>query len=301
MGNRRFSLEEELILREQGDKIKAHLEAQCRSTRPVFETIRQIGEALHRYHVKPFAPRITCKRGAGGTVVLFCEPPCGSNTAVLLKERLLFVDGGFPCYHEVLFAALKPFIPDFEQREKDLFLTHADIDHCGNLDAYAKVFLNRTCAENFASERAGKPCLRERVAEHAPYVQISKILSRYRPPSGRNFSVIGEKRGNALLEHIGTLRWEGLSFSVYQGMGGHIQGETVLVERKERIVFSGDLFINIKDQTRRQRAYNRLAPALLSSVDIAPDLAREERSAFRSLLADGNWTVYGGHGAPMII
>lgn len=296
-----FTAEEEAFLRQQGLLIKAQLEAQCRPTRQVFEAIRQIAEYLHRYRHKEFAPRITCRRGAAGTVLLFCEPPCGSNTVLLLKDRLLFVDAGFPCYHEALFSALRPFIEDFDTIPKDLLLTHADVDHCGRMDVYDRVFLNRACADNFAAERRGHPSLREEVTEHAPYVRISKLLSRYRPPTGENFHIIGERNNNDLLTFIGQVEWEGLCFEVYQGAGGHVVGETVYIEPRERLVFSGDIYINTKEQTRRQREYNRIAPALLSSVDTDPVLAGREREALFALLPSGKWTVFGGHGAVMDI
>ena len=279
--------------------IRASLSAQNRPSKQTFAAIGQIAEALFRYRHKDFSPRITCCRGAAGARLLFCEPPCGSNTAVFLGERVLFVDGGFACYQKELFDALKPYIPDIHQRPKDLLLTHADIDHCGGLDVFEQVFLNADCSRNFAAERKGLPGFREEDAEHAPYVRISKILSRYRPPSGKNFSVIGQRQGKGLFEPIGEVIWENLRFSVWQGAGGHIRGETVFIEERQRLVFSGDVFINVKEQTRRQREYNRIAPALLTSVDTDPLLAARERTALFDLLPAGRWSIFGGHGAPM--
>ncbi len=291
--------EEEAEVRRDAAAIRDFLAVQNRPSRQTFSAVGQIAEALFRYRHKDFAPRITCSQGAAGARLLFCEPPCGSNTAVFLGERLLFVDSGFACYQKALFDALKVYIPDFDHRPKDLLLTHADIDHCGGLDAFERVFLNADCASNFAAERQGLPGFREAEKEHAPYVRISKILSRYRPPSGKNFSLIGSRHGTGLLVPIGEVAWEDLRFSVWQGAGGHIKGETVFIEPRQKLVFSGDVYINVKEQTRRQREYNRIAPALLTSVDTDPALAARERAALFELLPPGKWTVFGGHGAAM--
>lgn len=296
-----FTPEEKAGLLQNIEQIKAQLEAEGRSSRQTIFAVSQIAEALHRYHRDNFAPRITCCWGAGGTRLLFCEPPCGSNSAIFVKDRLLFVDGGFSCYHEELFHALRPFIPHLDGRKKDLLLTHTDIDHCGKMDTFDAVWLNRACADHFAAERSGKPGLRELLPDHAPYVRISKLLARYQPPSGQNFHLIGARRDDALLSFIGRVKWDNLTFEVYEGAGGHVVGEMVYIERSERLIFSGDIYINVKDQPRRQKEYNRIAPTLLTSVDADPDLARREREALFSLLSPGIWTLFGGHGAAMQI
>ena len=49
-------------------------------------------------------------------------------------------------------------------------------------------------------------------------------------------------------------------FEVYEGQGGHLPGELVLVERRHHLAFTGDIFINIKEMTPEQTAYNHYAP-----------------------------------------
>ena len=100
---------------------------------------------------------------------------------------------------------------------------------------------------------------------------------------------------------IGILSLDGLSFLLYEGQGGHVPGEMVLIEPSLKLVFSGDIYVNTKAQTKEQRDYNRIAPYLMTSVDIDATLAKEERNALLSLLSNGSWTIYGGHGAPIEI
>ena len=115
-----------------------------------------------------------------------------------------------------------------------------------------------------------------------------------------NFSVIGNKTDDELLSYIGTLSVGDLCFEAYEGKGGHVKGETVYVDRNLRLVFSGDILININDCTKEQAEFNVLAPYLMTSVDTEPDLAREVRRKIKPLLSEAEWTIIGGHGAPSV-
>lgn len=88
-----------------------------------------------------------------------------------------------------------------------------------------------------------------------------------------------------------------LCFEVYEGHGGHVRGETIYIERSHRIAFTGDIFVNIKSFLPAQARFNRLAPFLMTSVDVQPALARQEREAFFRLLDPGHWQVFGAHGS----
>ena len=100
-----------------------------------------------------------------------------------------------------------------------------------------------------------------------------------------------------MLEQIGTAERFGLTFEVWQGKGGHVPGETIWIERTHRLAFTGDIYVNIKGFSPEQKAYNALAPYLMTSVDTDPVLAKTEREAFFSLLDAGEWLIFGGHGA----
>ena len=101
------------------------------------------------------------------------------------------------------------------------------------------------------------------------------------------------------IEYIGCVDCEGLHFEAYEGMGGHVAGETVFIERAHRLVFTGDIFVNLKDFTPEQASFNRLAPYLMTSVDSDPSMAAKERKAVMELLGKGEWLLIGGHGAAL--
>ncbi|MDO4538589.1 MAG: hypothetical protein Q4B54_10545, partial [Coriobacteriales bacterium] len=88
-----------------------------------------------------------------------------------------------------------------------------------------------------------------------------------------------------------------LHFEVYQGKGGHLRGETVLIDYAHHVVFSGDILINVHGLTREQAEYNKYAPVLMTSVDTDPALCALERQAILQRLGTGKWQIFGGHGA----
>ena len=73
-------------------------------------------------------------------------------------------------------------------------------------------------------------------------------------------------------------------------------GESVLIDYENHIVFSGDIYVNLKDMTERQAQYNRYAPILMTSVDTNPGLCAKERLALFARLGAGTWQIFGGHG-----
>ena len=98
------------------------------------------------------------------------------------------------------------------------------------------------------------------------------------------------------LEQIGFFRFGELNFEVYQGKGGHLPGETVLIDYAHHIAFTGDIFINMRGMTREQAAYNQYAPVLMTSVDTDPELCAQERRSIMQRLGVGQWQIFGAHG-----
>lgn len=283
------------------------MEMLTQQNRPPYQTFDYIGkfsESLMKYRGDAYQPRVTEHRLPDGTKITLIEPPCGSNLCLMeTGDSLLCVDSGFPCYHDENLSCLRKLFPDFDRLPKDLLLTHADVDHVGLADVFDRVFVSRKGYDNFVRESEGTPNLREQNQAHAPYVRISKILSHYKPLSLSTVHIIGgsSKPDSRLLEKTGEVRFGNLNFEVYEGMGGHIPGEVVYIEHVKRLLFTGDIFINIKGFTPEQADFNRYAPYLMTSVDTDPKLAARERQAIPALLESGEWLLIGGHGAAMTI
>lgn len=274
-----------------------------------FEYIGKFAEILAHSGGDAYQPRLTPLTTAGGVPGLLIEPPCGSNTCVFWDEHtVLAVDSGFSCYRRELEQVLRAQVPGFEEKEKILFLTHPDVDHTGAMDLFDTVYLSRIAMEHFARERSALPACREDNPLHAPYVRISKILSRYRTPEHVEMRQVESDGTCPVLPHpigcllapSGTVDVLGMHFEIYEGCGGHAPGEIVFLCREHRIVFSGDIFVNIKGFTKAQARFNSLAPYLMTSVDTAPAVAAKQREDMFALLDSGDWTVLCGHGAPYL-
>lgn len=263
-----------------------------------FDYINQLAAHIRRYKGSRYQPRITKETLPSGAELVTIEPPCGSNTTILNKGKgLLFVDCGFACYRDEWIATLNTIYPDWQKEEKTLLLTHSDVDHAGLLDLFDTVILAEDAALDFENERNFKNAYREENPLHQPYAYISKILTKYRPPKADNLHPLkGQCREGELLHGLGTVKAAGFTFHAYAGAGGHVKGEAVFAEENEKIVFTGDIFVNVKDFTKEQKAFTKLAPYLMTSVDTDPALAKKEREAIFALLESGTWRIAGAHG-----
>lgn len=263
-----------------------------------FDSISRFAELLVRNSGERFRPRITRYPISEDGEIITIEPPCGSNTFILKSEgELLFIDSGYAVYREEMMAILRELIPDFESVNKRLLLTHADVDHCGLLPVFDEILCTVRSAECLRREYEGQAGFREENPLHKPYIRICKILTEYTPVDPQKVKGLWDRGdSDALLTSVGSFDFGKLTFEVYEGKGGHLPGELLLVEKSHRILFTGDVYINLHGMTAQQAEYNRYAPILMTSVDTDPALCKEERGAMLSLLGKGVWQIFGSHG-----
>ncbi len=263
-----------------------------------FDSISRFAELLSLSRGPAFEPRITEYSVSDDTVITLIEPPCGSNTAVIRSgDSYFFIDSGYACYKDEMTSLFRRIIPDYDAIDKQVFITHADVDHCGLLYLFDRVYASAKSAECLKLEYDGGNGFREVNHLHKPYVRICKVLTSYKPVAPDKVVIIGDDREIAdPVEQTGFLDVGELHFELYEGRGGHLRGESVLLERTHRIAFTGDIFVNIKDMTVRQSEYNKYAPILMTSVDTDKKLCAEEREALFGILGEGTWQIFGGHG-----
>ncbi len=155
--------------------------------------------------------------------------------------------------------------------------------------------MNQSCYDNFELQQRGEPDFREQLPAHAPYCALSKIITRYTPPDLKNAVVIGARKGEEMFEHIGALDFGRWRFELYEGPGGHVRGETVIVCEELKLAFTGDIYVNIKGFSDEQREFNSLAPFLMTGVEADPALSKQCREAL--LRKYGDYLLCPGHGA----
>ena len=264
-----------------------------------FDSISKFAELLGASRNASFSPRISTHKLTDNTEITLIEPPCGSNTIIIKSDgEYLFVDSGYACYNEEMHTILKKLIPDIDNIKKTVFITHADVDHCGLLGFFDEVIASYKTAECLRCEHEGKNGYREKNPLHKPYINICKLLTSYKTVDPEKVKVLWGN-GDCLKEpltQIGFFDFGELHFEVYEGKGGHLAGETVLIDYRNHLAITGDIYINVHGLTPEQAEYNQYAPILMTSVDTDPILCAEERKAILQRLGVGNWQIFGSHG-----
>ena len=284
----------------QSNRIMQRLDELNEPFYKTFDYISRFAEMLVHYKGDAFQPQISRMAISGGA--LYCiQPPCGSNTCILhIGDELLFIDCGFAIYAPEMTALLRRLFPDFDNMRRCIAITHPDMDHCGLLPMFDEIYVSYDAYEHFLREQDGQPNARERNPAHAPYIAISRILNKYIPPEMAHLRIIDDlpSDANDPLCPVGSFEFGKKRFDLYRGNGGHVDGEVVIVCEEEQLLFSGDIVVNIAGFSRQQAAFNRLAPYLMSSVNMDSALASVERKALLKRFPMKKYLYLCGHGAP---
>ena len=264
-----------------------------------FDSISKFAELLGASRGEAFVPRISTHKVTDQTEIILSEPPCGSNTIVIKSnQRVLFIDSGYACYQSEMHQVFRKLLPDFDKMRKTILVTHADVDHCGLLPLFDEIIASPRTATCLKREFAKQDGYREQNPLHKPYINICKILTSYQAVDPEKittpWNVIEEL--HAPLTPIGYFDFEELHFEVYEGKGGHLPGEIVLIDYEHHLAFTGDIYVNTHGLTPEQAKYNQYAPILMTSVDTDPKLCAEERKAVMQRLGVGQWQIFGAHG-----
>ena len=275
------------------------LDEQGLSPYRTFDSISKFAELLGASKGNNFNPRISTHKVTDNTEITLVEPPCGSNTIIIKSnDKVLFVDSGYACYNEEMQEVFKRILPEFDNIEKTILVTHADVDHCGLLPMFDRVIASAKTANCLVNEFEGKDGYRESNPLHKPYINICKILTSYKAVNPDKITALWNDTQNPTepLTQIGFFDFGELHFEVYEGRGGHLPGEIVLIDYSKHIAITGDIYINTHGLTAEQAEYNQYAPILMTSVDTDSDLCSEERKAIMQRLGVGNWQIFGAHG-----
>ena len=275
------------------------LDEQGLSPYRTFDSISKFAELLGASKGKAFTPRISEHKISENTEIILIEPPCGSNTIIIKSnEKVLFVDSGYACYRDEMLKVIKNVVQNFDEIKKTILVTHADVDHCGLLPMFDEIIASPKTALCLKNEYLGNNGYREKNPLHKPYINICKTLTSYQAANPDKIKIMWNDIKNLTepLTQIGFFDFEELHFEVYEGKGGHLPGEIVLIDYANHIAITGDIYINVNGLTPEQAEYNQYAPILMTSVDTNPKLCSEERKAIIGRLGVGKWQIFGAHG-----
>ncbi|HEX2952687.1 MAG TPA: MBL fold metallo-hydrolase, partial [Bacillota bacterium] len=96
-------------------------------------------------------------------------------------------------------------------------------------------------------------------------------------------------------------------FEIYEGSGGHLDGEMIYICRDYGIIFTGDNLVNIRGFSPERAEFNSLAPYLMRSVNVNSDKATAIRKGILEIieaLQSNNakpCIICGGHGPLSIL
>ena len=302
-----LSMEKTMQFISESNRILQVLQTEGENAGKVFEYIRRFAYFVSGNRGNHFNVSIQKLTISGGIALYSIQPSCGSNTYIFDSgDELLFIDTGFAVYAEEMRRIFLTLFPDFDKRKKRVYITHADVDHCGLLSEFedALITVNKKSAESFQRQSEGLPDYRENTELRLGYSRLSQIISGYIPPDRNRLKLFDsetpEEHDNLI--EIGKMEINKYTFIVYEGSGGHLRGEMIYACQKAGIVFTGDLLVNINEFSRETAEFNSLAPYLMKSVNIDSGKATEMRKQVIKLIreiSDINGeacVICGGHG-----
>lgn len=283
------------IFLNNSNKILQILEDRNENYFKIFNYIRKFATFTRDSKNENFNPRISHKNITDNTMLYLIEPPCGGNTYIMKSgTELLFIDSGFACYRDEMKKIFHELFPSFDEMKKEIIFTHADMDHTGITDIFENMYVSENTFINFKREHEGKKNFREENPYHEPYIKLDEIISKYEPPELNKLRIIGKKTNDDEFEKIGKITFNDLSFEIYESNGGHLKGEIIIVEKEKKIIFTGDIFVNVKGFTLEQYDFNLLAPYLMGSVNSDSKKASACRKIVLNKCAD--YLLCPGHG-----
>ena len=110
------------------------LQSDGENAHKVFEYIRRFAHSISSYRGDKFKVNIEEVKLSNSVLLYSIQPYCGSNTYILLSQgELVMIDTGYAIYADEMQCVFKELIPDWGKLTKRLYITHADVDHCGLL------------------------------------------------------------------------------------------------------------------------------------------------------------------------
>lgn len=265
----------------------------------MFEKVRQLADFIACNRDLRFHPRITAHQLTEETSLTVIEPPCGSNTYVLRNgDDLLFVDSGMGIFSDEMITELWETYPAFFSMRKTMLVTHADADHCGLLSEMenAEIVVDRRTAD--ALFDMARPTGDTDAYDYC-YGRLCRIITDYVAPDRGIIRIIGdapESRSDfVLLDKIG---FGDIELEVYEGPGEHTKGQTVVICRNPKLLFTGGLYSNTKDVTPERAEYDRIAPFMpKDSEDDLRRLTRKRLGSIMDSIGRDGFMVCGDHGS----
>jgi len=285
----------------EASKVSGKLSSRGEDPSKALENVKQIANYIAFNRDLNFRAKIQQMDVTDDTTLHIIEPPCGSNMYILRNmDDLLFIDTGLGIYTDELLLELRELFPAFYSMNKTFLVTHADPDHCGLLSAFDDIKIIATKKTADRLYRRDDSYDDKRSAESLAYDSLARIITDYIPPEKKYLETIGDDSSHDNLLKVRDLKFGDITLEIYEGNGGHMPGETVILCREPKMLFTGDIYVNSKHLTPEMEDFNRIMPFLQTHVDADPDKLAEERVELGRMMDEigrKGMIVCAGHGA----
>jgi len=211
---------------------------------------------------------------------LYCFqlPGGGSIFVIDTPDGRIMVDTGYGIYHEDVMRMFSHYGLAGEPGFSRIILTHGDTDHCGAAGYFTAPVWTHEGTWNVikTNNRAYGACSEDLVYEQVYTVMIN-LFARMHPPETVNLfpPPSGEKIGDFPL--LCRFEESGVNGEIIEGYGGHQHGMIYLLCRELGLFFTSDTILNLKHLTPDRSEYNGFAVYLVRSVNVNPELVKNER------------------------
>ena len=285
----------------EASKVSKTLSERGEKPSEALENVKQIANYIAFNRDLNFHAKIQSIDVTADTTLHIIEPPCGSNMYILRNmDDLLFIDTGLGIYTDELLLELRELFPAFYSMDKTFLVTHADPDHCGLLSAFDDVRIIATAKTVERLYRRDDSYDDKRGPESLAYDSLARIITDYIPPENKYVESIGDLDDHEDLLKLKDLRFGDITLEIYEGNGGHMPGETIIICREPKMLFTGDIYVNSKHLTPEMEDFNRIMPFLQTHVDADGQRLSHERAQLGRLMDDigrKGMIVCAGHGA----
>ena len=296
----------------EANRVLQMLQSTNENPTKVFEAIREFVDFMNEHRGGNFKAKIDKIKISDKVMLYAVSPVCGSNTYILKSsDKLIIIDTGYALYKNEMDEIFHGLFPNWDDITKTIYITHADVDHCGLLSEIKNsvIYLNEKSADSLKRQLNGILDYRETKEFGFGYSKLSRIISDYTPPSLEN-AVIFDKdtpKEHEKLLKIGEIKIADVTLDILEGSGGHLGGEMVYVSRESGIIFTGDILVNIGGFSEDVKYFNSIAPYLMKSVNVDSAKATKTRNEIIGLINEiqsknnKSCVICGGHGPISIL